>query len=394
MSRKPKILFVISYDAYAEIASRLAPVFVAKGASVRHIFLKRDSGRDIVINGNLVKALQKTGDITYASDVNLVACVKRAACDVVFFCCSGRRIWTVIQEFGQDGIERPLFVSCFAGVTLYRQEVGFSHRIASDIILFNSKKNVEDYKHHCKRLGASHENAFLLGFPSLTGVATRSDVSLPPRRVLFVDQNIVPHSKADRIALARFLIAYAQAWPDRKIIVQCRNQNGHNSAHPSKYHLPELLLSSTTDRMVPPNLAIKYDTPQEALDWCDLCLGFASTLLINAITRGISTAIISDFGWRASFGNRLFLGSGLERCFDDIRNDVLPTRPNPEWLEANVSRPEAALDHLFEIFTRAADSPRRSVVNARFAEKYGSNYNIARRMRFFLKKVRSWFGGG
>ncbi|HVK93114.1 MAG TPA: hypothetical protein VM571_00125, partial [Noviherbaspirillum sp.] len=70
MSRKPKILFVISYDAYADIAARLAPVFLSKGASVQYLFLERDSGRDIVVNGTLTKALRKTGEIAHASDAN------------------------------------------------------------------------------------------------------------------------------------------------------------------------------------------------------------------------------------------------------------------------------------------------------------------------------------
>lgn len=394
MSRKPKILFVISYDAYADIAARLAPVFLSKGASVQYLFLERDSGRDIVVNGTLTKALRKTGEFSYASDSNLAASVRAAACDVVFFCCSGRRIWNVTREFEHLDGDRPLFVSCFAGVTLYRQDVGFSHRVASDIVLFNSKNNVKDYKKFCRKHGASDENAFLLGFPSLIGVRPRTDVRSSLRTVLFIDQNVVPYSKGDRTALSRFLVDYAIAWPDRELIVQCRDHSGHNSAHPPKYQLPKLLLSSSPSGVLPKNLVVKYDAPQEALGRCDLCLGFASTLLINAVSRKIPTAIIADFGWKASFGNLLFQHSGLEATFDGIRNDVLPVGPDSEWLDANISKPEAALDDLFEIFVNAAAYKRKPILNADFAEKYWSGYNIKRRVRFFLRKVRNLFLGG
>ena len=56
----------------------------------------------------------------------------------------------------------------------------------------------------------------------------------------------------------------------------------------------------------------------EVLSRTDLLVTVSSTAAVEAIHRGIPTAILTDFGIRESLGNAHFLGSGCLAAFDDL----------------------------------------------------------------------------
>ncbi len=60
----------------------------------------------------------------------------------------------------------------------------------------------------------------------------------------------------------------------------------------------------------------------------------SSTAVLEALSRGVRSCVLEDFGLREELGTQIFAGSGLVGNFDDIIADRLP-EPDPTWLADN-----------------------------------------------------------
>ncbi|WP_282699210.1 DUF6716 putative glycosyltransferase [Streptantibioticus silvisoli] len=69
----------------------------------------------------------------------------------------------------------------------------------------------------------------------------------------------------------------------------------------------------------------------DVLDATDLLVTVSSTAALEAMHRGIPTAVVTDLGVREALGNHQFLGSGALASFDELDDGVLPNA-DPGWL--------------------------------------------------------------
>ena len=381
------VLFVVSYDAYADAAKQVAAALRDRVKAIRFLVMTQD-GRPFFASTRLA-ALETLGELSY-TDVDTVAEeASRIETDVLFLFFAGAVLERTIRSAHANQNSPPLCVSCFPGVVLYRQEAGFSQRLTSDIILFNSRKNVLDYEAFCTRIGATCKNALLFGFPALLDATPRTNCSTPPEKVAYIDQKAVPACRPERLKLARYLLLYAERFPQRELWVVCRDSDQNRSAHAGADPLDALLLE-VAGGALPRNIRVSTAPAGEILADTDLCIGIASTILIHAISLHIPTVVLGDFGWEPYLGNLLFQGSGLECSFDSLLEDAPIALPSSAWLEANVTPVEARADLLMERLLQLSNSPARQIINDAVAQSRSKRPPPWRRRITALARALGW----
>jgi hypothetical protein len=123
-------------------------------------------------------------------------------------------------------------------------------------------------------------------------------------------------------------MAYADAHPDRQVVLKPRHRMGEDTFHRMRFH-PEVLLASLK---MPPNFSIDYTPVSDRLASLDLMLTISSTAALEAVGAGVRIAFIADLDVREQLGNHIFLGSGLLRTFDQLEKDQIGV-PNKAWIE-------------------------------------------------------------
>lgn len=381
------VLFVVSYDSYADVAKQVALVLRGRVKTIRFLVMTRE-GKPFFSSARLT-ALEALGEVSYADIRTVPNEVSGIKASVFFLLFAGPELERTIRAVHANQSAPAVCVSCFPGVVLFRQETGFSQRLTSDVILFNSRQNMSDYESFCARVGASSENGLVFGFPSLLDGKVRATCSSPPRKVAYIDQNAVPASHPERFRLAQNLVRYAQRFPERELWVLCRDSSHNRSAHAGAYPLDDLLLVSTAEEL-PKNLHISTAPAEEILGDTDLCIGIASTVLIHAISRNIPTAVLGDFGWKPYLGNLLFKGSGLECTFKALLNDTPISAPSAEWLLANVSPPERQVDLLMHRLFVSRNRPPRGIQNDALAMARSKPMSPWRRRMKTVTRALGW----
>lgn len=381
------VLFVISYDSYADAAKQVATALRNRVTSMRFLVMTQD-GKPFFSVARLA-ALKALGNVCFADVSSVPDDASRLKTNVSFLFFAGPELEKTIRMIHANQDTPPVCVSCFPGVVLYRQEMGFSQRLTSDVILINSRQNMVDYQAYCARIGASSENALLFGFPALLDAKPRVGYSTPPAKVAYIDQNGVPASHSERLRLAQSLVQYAQRFPERELWILCRDSAHNRSAHTGAYPIDDLLLVSAGGAL-PKNIRISTAPAEEILCDIDLCIGIASTVLVHAISRNIPTAVLGDFGWRPYLGNLLFKGSGLECTFQALLRDIPIASPSAEWFAANVSPPKEQMNLLVDRLVRLHNGSARRIQNdavAMFRSKSASRW---RRGVKIVSRVLGW----
>jgi hypothetical protein len=384
-----KALFIISYDAYAQIAVRIARECAARGAQAQFLLLSEQDGGTPFFAQEQLAPLEAIGPIHISGSKNLIQQATAAQADVVFILLAGELTYRLPQALHSASPEMPpVCITTFPGIASYRQHVGFSQRVTSDILLLNSPWNMAAYRQFCKHIGASDQNGFILGFSALLGRKARTSYKTVPERVMYVDQNIIPRPHRQRLQLARQLLNYAQQFPARELIIQCREHEGNRTAHPLKHSLVKLLHTANQGKPLPQNIRINYHQSLETLETCDLCISFCSTLLIHAIACNIPVAVLTDFGMRKSSGLFYFDGSGLQTNFAELLAGKNPPPPNAAWLEEYITFPEARLEALFARILELHAMPQRGVINSKEAARYWRRQSVVHAIRRPLGIIR------
>jgi hypothetical protein len=145
---------------------------------------------------------------------------------------------------------------------------------------------------------------------------------------MFADRPTVPQTREDRLYVYQRLMAYAQAHPDRQVVLKPRHRVGEDTFHRMKFH-PEVLLAHAQQ---PPNFSIDYTPISERLADLDLMMTISSTAALEAVGAGVRTAFVADLDVREQLGNHIFLDSGLLRTFDQLERDDIGV-PTKAWIE-------------------------------------------------------------
>lgn len=217
---------------------------------------------------------------------------------------------------------RPLVISGYVGVVYEKLAEGLLLRAGSDVILANSATDAEEFRRLLDGTGADPAVVLETVLPFL-GEPDSARPHDGPFTVTFAAQPGVPLTRAERELVLRRLFRHSRLHPDREVLLKVRGALGERSTH-ADYH-PYQRLAAKLSTQPPANFRIVQGNMGEVLQRTDLLVTVSSTAAVEAMHRGIPTAILTDFGIKEVLGNHYFIGSGCLAGFADLDDGLLPT---------------------------------------------------------------------
>lgn len=254
--------------------------------------------------------------------------------DVLVVAGIGSRVFRVIDALSQAMANepapdrRPLVVTGYVGISYEKHVDGLLWRIGSDVIGVNSEHDYDELTGHCRNLGISTEPFVRSGYvmAPLRGI---TDEPRPVREVLFAVQPGTPPSRDERLYLLGRLLEYSERFPERTVTVKLRAAPGETTTHADPHHYEAVYESMGYTG--PGVLHFAYGRMDQVLQRTDLCITISSTAALEALSMGVPTAILSDFGVKELLGNHYFVGSGCVTSFSRLLKDEVP-RVRLDWL--------------------------------------------------------------
>ncbi len=250
-----------------------------------------------------------------------------ADADVVIFGTIGGTVLSLLHSFGMawDGMtKRPITVSGYVGVVYENLVDGLLLRIGSDLVLANCSHDARQFRDIYDSVGADPDSVVESGLPFIGGTPYDSTAAGRDRpfTVCFAVQPTVPNTRATRAQMLEKLQRHARLHPDREVLIKLRNQPGEAVTHFERHSYATLFEELPEP---PPNLKVIYGDMGEALDRTDLLVTVSSTAAMEAIHRGIPTAILTDYGVREAHGNHYFVQSGCLASWAQLDEGLVPT---------------------------------------------------------------------
>ncbi|MFG3284929.1 DUF6716 putative glycosyltransferase [Streptomyces sp. NPDC048111] len=236
---------------------------------------------------------------------------------------------------------RPVVVTGYVGVVYEKLADGLLLRHGADVVLANSAHDARRFRAVYEGVGADASSVTEAALPFLGGPAHRAE---PGRdTVVFAAQPSVPESRADRRYLLSRLIGHARRHPEREVVLKLRSKPGEHTTHIEEHPFQKLARGLDA----PANFSLAYGNMGDLLDRTDLLVTVSSTAALEALHRGVPTAVLTDLGVREALGNHHFIGSGCLASWDLLDTGHRPT-PDPGWLAAQGVAPGAAYERAFE----------------------------------------------
>ena len=317
------VLLIAAFDSQLKWCSRIRQEFERRGHPCRVVV---PDIRSALSPGQVAEAgFRGVERRTWADTVALAA-----GSDVVVSGLAGpgtKQLSGALAAAAADGTlpRPPVLVSGWVGIIIEKITAGYLDRCGTDVVAVNSRADLAHFRTAAELLELPADNLLLTGLPFLSPRAAAPRGG-PVRRVLFADQPTVPSSATDRRFLYGRLIDYAQAHPDRTVLLKPRHRPGEDTFHRMRHH-PEDVLRGVPR---PDNFRIDYTPIAEVVPDVDLLITMSSTACLEAIDAGSRVALVLDLGVHERYGNHVFLDSGLLRTFAQIGRDELGA-PQPEW---------------------------------------------------------------
>ena len=252
---------------------------------------------------------------------------------------------------------RPLFITGYVGVVYEKMLDGLLNRAGSDVLLANSPADVNRFTSALTGVGADAAAVTLTKLSFLSGQLYHRDPERP-YTLTFAPQPGVPRTLGEREYIVTRLHRYATMHPDHDVLVKLRGTPGEALTHTEHYPFQRLIAKLGDQR--PPNLEVVLGSMSETLSVTDLLVTVSSTAAVEAMHRGIPTAILTDFGIRESLGNHFFTGSGCYASFNDL-DELAAPQVDPEWAAGHGIGPTStaapARERLAELLTLEALPP-------------------------------------
>ncbi|WP_059007171.1 DUF6716 putative glycosyltransferase [Streptomyces specialis] len=256
-----------------------------------------------------------------------------AEADLLVVGAIGGTVLALVHSLGMawDGAaRRPVVVSGYVGVVYENLVDGLLLRVGSDMVLANGADDARRFRDVYRSIGADPSAVVEAGLPFLGG--RRHDPSAVgrgdrPFTVCFAVQPTVPASRAARAGLLDKLQRHARRFPDREVLLKLRTREGETTSRIERFPYQELY-DELPDP--PPNLTVVHGDMGQVLDRTDLLVTVSSTAAMEAVHRGIPTAILTDYGIREAHGNHYFLDSGLLASWAQLDEGLVP-RADPAW---------------------------------------------------------------
>lgn len=321
------LLYIASVDSYLKTAHYVAEHFRRDGWEVRGIIDRERSA----LSGRQIAEIGARYPLDSA-DAEEVLTGAAMRFDVVCLYATGsvlNRMLRLAHEAMSEIDRRPLLVTGYNGVVYEGHLEGMLWRTGADLVCVNSAKDLKIFQRHLTELEVDPGFLVRTGIPYLWHQRKPHG---PIRSIAFACQPSVPGRWDERRYLIRRLIDYAERFPDRRVILKPRIKPGEATFRMERFHYQDILAEAFPNP--PPNFEVAYEPMAATLARTDLLVTVSSTAAIEAVGRGVRTAILTDLGIKESLGNHYFVGSGLLASFEDLLQDRIP-EPRPDWLEEN-----------------------------------------------------------
>ncbi|WP_445395385.1 DUF6716 putative glycosyltransferase [Streptomyces sp. LE64] len=367
-SKSPRVAVLADSDTRwkwgALTAHRLAPDGRLDGYLLR--------GRATPTDRQLREVGVPAASRTEVTTAEFLAAMARAPHDVVVLALVGGGVQAVLHGLarawrGRD--RRPVVVTGYVGVVYEKLTDGLLLRHGADLVLANSRADAERFRAVYAGVGADPAAVVEVALPFLDGAPYRRR---DPYTVVFAAQPSVPADRADRGYLLERLIRHARLHPDRRVLLKLRSRPGEHTTHVEESPYQKLVRGRAT----PDNLRLVYGHMGEVLDDADLLVTVSSTAALEALHRGVPTAVLTDLGVREALGNHHFVGSGCLTSWDRIDAGGAPV-PDAGWVARQGVPPatgpdpyQGARDRLAALLDGPGPGPLSPYYTARSAPGY------------------------
>jgi hypothetical protein len=295
--------------------------------------------------------------MTEQTAAEILAATNDDSCDVVVVSCVGGTVQALIHGFNrawEGRASRPVVVTGYVGVVYEKLADGLLLRAGADVVLANSADDARRFAAVYQGVGHPTGAIVETALPFLGGDRYQA-AGTRPFTVTFAVQPSAPEGRADRMHLLRRTVEHARRHPERTVLVKLRSKPGEHTTHIEEHPYQKLVAALDP----PENLQLVYGAMGDVLDRTDLLVTVSSTAALEALHRGIPTAILTDLGIRESLGNHHFLGSGCLASWDELDDGALP-QADPDWTAAHgvaSADPYAALRARVDALLAAPELP-------------------------------------
>ncbi|MFJ6936997.1 DUF6716 putative glycosyltransferase [Streptomyces sp. NPDC101132] len=291
-----------------------------------------------LLRGRATPTARQLGEVGVRADrlaevtcAEFLAEIEEGGYDVVVLALVGGAVQAVLhgaRALWPTPAKRPVLVTGYVGVVYEKLADGLLLRHGADLVLANSRHDAGRFRAVYEGAGADASAVTETALPFLGGGPYEQRTSRA-HTVVFAAQPSVPESRADRTYLLRRAAQHARRHPDREVLVKLRSKPGEHTTH-----LEELPYQRLVERLpggLPANCRLVYGNMGEVLDRTDLLVTVSSTAALEALHRGVPTAVLTDLGIREALGNHHFLGSGCLASWDQLDAGLRPVA-DPAWL--------------------------------------------------------------
>ncbi len=320
-------------------------------------------------------------DVPRIAAVDLATVLEAERPDVVLVAMRGPGAQVVIRV-ATEMAERPVVLAGLPGISVPATRKAIIFRRQADLFILHSKREIREFT----ELAGTH------GWDRDFGLATLPFIERRPAPggtdLVFAVQAIVPRPHADRVRVARMLVAAARAEPSRRVVVKLRATTGEQQTHEEHDGYPELLDALGP---LPENLVFSTESMSTALDRAEGLVTVSSTAAIEAIARGVPVIALDSFGVSEKLINVVFEGSGL---FGD-EEDVVARRfrhPDPAWLDDNYFHASERDDWLDRVVALADARGRNELPPAPATRQRGGALRLAWHRQQAFGNDGTWAG--
>ena len=282
-------------------------------------------------NRQLAAAGIEPARVHTVTPAGLVTALGHSAPDVLVVALPGGGCQAILHLLATADLpRRPLVVTGYVGVVYEKIAEGLLMRAGADLIAANSPADLDRFRSVLNGAGVDPRCLALTRLPFLGDPGKHE----PGGRytVTFAGQPGVPSSRAHRRYLIERLAEHARTHPGRDVLVKLRSLPGERVTHVETFPYEEFLRGLGSAR--PANLRTSVADMGEVLERTNLLVTVSSTAAVEAIHRGVPTAVLTDFGVRETLGNAYFLGSGCLTSFDDLDAGAAPVA-EARWARRN-----------------------------------------------------------
>jgi hypothetical protein len=288
-----------------------------------------------------------TSRVDVVSFRQLADMIRQLRPDVLFLGARGPFIETLLDSTFKGRRVAPVVVAGIPGIWLPPTRLALRYRSSVDMFVVHSREE--------RRL---LQEMIPYGRLRTVGLASLVQVANPPQpsersRVVFAPQALVPRTAEGRERLFAALIDTAAAHPEIDVVIKLRALVEEQQTHREFAAFPEI--AESWPDPLPPNLIFGYGP---LTDFFDGCIGFvtvSSTAVIEAISAGIPSICLSDYGISRKQINLAFEGAGLWGTLDDLRG-LRFNEPSPQWMDDNYFHSEVDNDWVDLVASLASTS--------------------------------------